>query len=54
MKSSLSLPRNYYNKFIDFCYNNIENYSKPAIYSMIRNFKPNMNKRETWFFKIIQ
>ena len=51
IKSSLSLPKNYYNKFIDFCYNNIENYSKLAINSMIGNFKPNMNKRETWFSK---
>ncbi len=37
IKSSLSLPKNYYNKFIDFCYNNIENYSKVAINSMIEN-----------------
>jgi hypothetical protein len=51
IKSSLSLPKNYYNKSIDFCFNNIENYSKLAINSMIGNFKPNMNKRETWFSK---
>jgi len=51
IKSSLSLPKNYYNKFIAFCYNNIENYNKLAINSMIGNFKPNINKRETWFSK---
>jgi hypothetical protein len=28
MKSSLSLPKNYYNKFIDHCYKNIKDYSK--------------------------
>ena len=46
IKSSLSLPRNYYNKFIDYCYKNIKDYSKLAINSMIGNFKPNLNKRE--------
>jgi hypothetical protein len=51
IKSSLSLPKNYYNKFIDFCYNNIENYSKLAINSMVGNFKPDLTKRETWFSK---
>ena len=48
IKSSLSLPRNYYNKFIDYCYKNIKDYSKLAINSMIGNFKPNLNKRERW------
>ena len=51
IKSSLSLPKRYYNKFIDYCYKNIENYSKLAINSMIGNFKPNLNKRETWYSK---
>jgi hypothetical protein len=49
IKSSLSLPKNYYNKLNNFCYNNIENYSKLAINSMIGNFKPNLSERETWF-----
>ena len=51
IKSSLSLPRDYYNKLIDYCYTNIEQYSKLAINSMIGNFKPNMNKHEQWFSK---
>ena len=42
IKSSLLLPKRYYNKFIDYCYKNIENYSKLAINSMIGNFKPNL------------
>ena len=50
IKSSLLLPKRYYNnKFIDYCYKNIENYSKLAINSMIGNFNSNLNKRETWF-----
>ena len=53
IKSSLSLPRDYYNKFIDYCYTNIEQYSKLAINSMIGNFKPNMNKHEQWFSNFI-
>ncbi len=47
IKSSLSLPKNYYNKFINYCYKNITDYSKLAINSMIGNFKPNLNKRGT-------
>ncbi len=38
IKSPLSLPKNYYNKFIDHCYKNIKDYSKLAINSMIANF----------------
>ncbi len=51
IKSSLSLSKRYHNKFIDFCYKNIENYSKLAINSIIGNFRPNLNKRETWVSK---
>ena len=51
INSSLSLPKRYLNKFFDYCYKNIENYSKLAINSMIGNFKPNLNKRETWYSK---
>jgi len=52
IKSSLSIKKDYYNKFIDYCYNNIKDYSKLAINSMIGNFKPNLNKREHWNSKI--
>jgi len=48
IKSSLTIKKNYYNKFIDYCYSNIKDYSKLAINSMIGNFKPNLNKREHW------
>ncbi len=48
IKSSWSLPKNYYNKFIDHCYKNIKDYGKLAINSMIGNFKPNLNKCERW------
>ncbi len=51
IKASLSLPKNYYNKFIDRCYKNIKDYSKLAINSMIGNIKPNLNKRERWHSK---
>ena len=49
IKSSLTLKKDYYNKFIDYCYSNIKNYNKLAINSMIGNFKPNRNKNERWF-----
>ena len=52
IKSSLTIPSNYYNKFIEYCYKNITNYEKLAINCMIGNFKPNMNKREHWLSKI--
>ena len=45
IKSSSSLKKEYYNKFIDYCYENIESYSKLTINSMISNCKPNLNKR---------
>jgi hypothetical protein len=48
VKSSLTIPANYYNKFIDYCYNNIKDYNKLAINSMIGAFKPNLNKRPNW------
>jgi 5-methylcytosine-specific restriction protein A len=52
IKSSLSLKKDYYNKFIDYCYTNIKDHSKLAINSMIGNFKPNLNKREKWHSKV--
>jgi hypothetical protein len=48
VKSSLTIKKDYYNKFIDYCYTKIKDYSKLAINSMIGNFKPNLNKREHW------
>jgi hypothetical protein len=38
IKSSLSLTKDCYDKFIDYCYKNIESYSKLAINSMIDDF----------------
>ncbi len=52
IKSSLTLKNDYYNKFIDYCYTSIKDYSKLAINSMICNFKPNLNKREKWHSKV--
>jgi hypothetical protein len=52
IKSSLTIPRDYYNKFINYCYDNITNYEKLAVNAMVGNFKPNMNKRELWISKI--
>jgi 5-methylcytosine-specific restriction endonuclease McrA len=49
IKSSLTLKKDYYNKFIDYCYSNIKDYDKLAINSMIGNFKPNKTKNEHWF-----
>jgi hypothetical protein len=40
IKSSLTIPRNYYNKFINYCYDNITNYEKLAVNAMVGNFKP--------------
>ena len=53
IKSSLSLKKDYYNKFIDYCYKNIESYSKLAINSMIGNFKPNLNKERSGIQKYL-
>ena len=53
IKSSLSLPRNYYNKFIDYVYNTLDkDQIKLAINSMIGKFKPNKNKHEKWSSQI--
>ena len=46
IKSSLTIKKDYYKKFIDYCYKNIKDDFKLAINSMIGNFKPNLNKRE--------
>ena len=49
-KSSLTIKPNYFNKFIDYCYNNMRNYSKLMTNSssMIGAFKPNNSKCENW------
>ena len=52
IKFSLSLKKDYYNKFIDYCYTKFKDYSKLAMNSMIGNFKPNLKKREKWHSKV--
>ena len=47
IKSSLTIKPNYFNKFIDYCYTNMGEYSKLMVNSMIGAFKPN-SKREHW------
>ena len=42
--SSLSVSGNYYNKFIDFCYNKLGNLAKLSINSMIGAFNINIEK----------
>ncbi len=48
IQSSLTIRKDYYNKFIDYCYKNIKDYSKLTINSVIGNFKPNLNKSKHW------
>ena len=52
IKSSLTLKKDYYNKFIDYVYNNIKDYNKLAINSMIGKFKPNKIKNEMWYSNV--
>ena len=51
IKSSLSIPSNYFDDFIKFCRSNLDEYAKIAVNSIIGNFKP--AKREFWHSKII-
>ena len=44
--SSLSIPYNYYNEFIDFVYSSVADNSKLTINMMIGMFKP--KPREKW------
>jgi 5-methylcytosine-specific restriction protein A len=44
--SSLSIPKNYYNKFIDYLYNIMGSKAKLSVNSMIGCFKPKV--RENW------
>jgi nucleoside-triphosphatase THEP1/ssRNA-specific RNase YbeY (16S rRNA maturation enzyme) len=47
VKSSLSIPSNYYNKWIDHVYETLED-AKLAINSMIGGFNYNASKHENW------
>jgi hypothetical protein len=41
----VSIPANYYNEFIDYCYDTLpEDYKKLSINMMIGGFKPNLTK----------
>ena len=45
----VSIPANYYNEFIDYCYETLpEDYKKLSINMMIGGFKPNLNKNINW------
>ena len=45
----VSIPANYYNEFIDYCYETLpEDYKKLSINMMIGGFKPNLNKYINW------
>ena len=45
----VSIPANYYNEFIDYCYEKLdEDYKKLSINMMIGGFKPNLNKHQNW------
>ena len=50
VESSLEVPHDYYNKFIDYLYTNIEE-AKLSVNSMIGNFKP--KPRESWRSQLI-
>jgi len=45
----VTIPCDYYNEFIDYCYKNLpEDYKKLSINMMIGGFKPNLNKNIQW------
>jgi hypothetical protein len=50
VESSLEVPHDYFNKFIDYLYDNI-NEAKLSVNSMIGNFKP--KPRESWKSQLI-
>jgi hypothetical protein len=50
VESSLEVPHDYYNKFIDYLYTNIDE-AKLSVNSMIGNFKP--KPRESWRSELI-
>jgi hypothetical protein len=52
--SSLTIPANYYNEFIDFCYSNLdEKLAKSSVNSMIGAFNINLQKNVKWTTKCI-
>jgi hypothetical protein len=52
--SSLTIPCNYYNEFIDFCYNNMDDkLAKVSVNSMIGAFNINLQKNVIWKTKCI-
>jgi len=45
----VTIPCDYYNEFIDYCYEKLdEDYKKLSINMMIGGFKPNLNKHVQW------
>ena len=45
----VTIPSYYYNEFIDYCYDNLDDdYKKLSINMMIGGFKPNLNKNISW------
>ena len=44
VQASLSVPINYYNEFIKYCYDTLKNLGKLAINSMIGSFNVNVEK----------
>ena len=45
----VTIPSDYYNEFIDYCYEKLdENDKKMSINMMIGSFKPNLNKHVNW------
>jgi hypothetical protein len=45
----VTIPANYYNEFIDYCYEKLDDdYKKLSINMMIGGFKPNLNKNVNW------
>ena len=46
IESSLTIPANYFNEFIDYCYRELGDFAKLSINSMIGCFKP--KERENW------
>jgi predicted DNA-binding protein (UPF0278 family) len=51
IKSSLSIPSNYFDEFIQFCRSNLDEYAKIAVNSIIGNFKPAKREQTEEFRK---
>ena len=49
VQSSMSIPANYFNEFIDYCYNNLDDdVKKLSVNSFIGALKPNANKNRSY------